>query len=145
MTKTAKTKRHCTKKEQEERTQHPTDLGNRLEDHTGKADGQFNGFHIGELQQQGLVLGCVAQVSISLCEESLCFKPHEQHLCLFSYMLILQHCIWFDFRITLICTWYLDPTLVQSPVGLEQPAFSLFPPQGMIWPVLRSLCRETVK
>lgn len=67
---TKATKSHCTEKVQEERTQCSTDLRNRLEDHTGEADGQFNGFHIGELQQQGLVLGCVAQVSIGLCEES---------------------------------------------------------------------------
>lgn len=35
--------------------------------------------------------------------------------------------------------YYLNSILVQGPVGLKQPAFPLLPPQGMVWPVLRSL------
>lgn len=49
-------------------TEYLTDLRHRLEDHAGEADGHFDGFHVGELQQQGFVLGCVAQFSVSLCE-----------------------------------------------------------------------------
>lgn len=48
------------------RTQYSTDLRYRLEDHAGEADGDLDGFHVGELQQQGFVLGCVAQMGISL-------------------------------------------------------------------------------
>lgn len=49
-------------------TEYLTDLRHCLEDHAGEADGHFDGFHVGELQQQGFVLGCVAQFSVSLCE-----------------------------------------------------------------------------
>lgn len=34
----------------------------------------------------------------------------------------------------------LYPIFIQRPVGFKQPAVSLFPPQGMVRPILRSLC-----
>lgn len=49
-------------------TEYSTDLRHRLEDHAGEADGHFDGFHVGELQQQGFVLGRVAQLGVGLRE-----------------------------------------------------------------------------
>lgn len=54
------------RKEMKKLTEYPADLCYCLEDHTGKTDGHFDGFHIGKLQQQKFVLGCVQQVSIRL-------------------------------------------------------------------------------
>lgn len=53
-------------------TEYSTDLCHGLEDHAGEADSHFDGFHIGKQQQQGFVLGCVAQESIRLCSKK-CF------------------------------------------------------------------------
>lgn len=41
--------------------------------------------------------------------------------------------------------YYLNSILVQGPVRLEQPAFPLLPPQSVVRPVLRSLCRQEHK
>ena len=38
-----------------------------------------------------------------------------------------------------------DPVFVQCPVGLQQPLPFLFPPNGMVRPVLLALCRATGK
>lgn len=53
----------------EKLTERSTDVCHRLEDHVGEADRHLDGFHVGELQQQGFVLRCVVQVSISLCDQ----------------------------------------------------------------------------
>lgn len=56
-----------------QRTQYSTDLCHRFEDHTGEADGYLDGLHVGQLQQQGLVLRSVAQMGVSLQEEKSMF------------------------------------------------------------------------
>ena len=50
----------------EKLTEHSTDLSHCLEDHAGEADSHYDGLHVGKQQQQGFVLGCVAQESIRL-------------------------------------------------------------------------------
>lgn len=60
VTKAARTEGYCNQRGQEKLTECLTDLRHCLEDHTGEADSHFDGFHIGELQQQRFVLGCVA-------------------------------------------------------------------------------------
>lgn len=75
----------------EKHTQCATDLRNRLEDHTGEADGQFDGFHIGELQQQGFVLGSIAQGSISLCEKIMRIFTTLARLCILVLLYFAVH------------------------------------------------------
>lgn len=87
----AKTKGHCDQKGREKHTQCSTDLRNRLEDHTGEADGQFDGFHIGELQQQGFVLGSIAQGSISLCEKIMMIFTTLARLCILVLLYFAVH------------------------------------------------------
>lgn len=70
ITKAARAEGHCNQVGQETLTEYLTDLCHRFEDNTGEADSHSDGFHIGELQQQGFVLGCVAQVSICLCSKT---------------------------------------------------------------------------
>ena len=69
---------HCNQVEQETLTEYLTDLCHCFEDDTGEADSHFDGFHIVELQQQGFVLGCVAQVSVRLCR-TFFFQSYELH------------------------------------------------------------------
>lgn len=54
-------------------TQYSTDLRHRFEDHAGEADGYLDGLHVGQLQQQRLVLRSVAQMGVSLRQEKSMF------------------------------------------------------------------------
>lgn len=106
------------------------------------------------------MLGRVAQVSISLrltqfCHYSLvnsgnskCYRLHDIILNYISESLLETHGtldlsrtfqIDTEVQPLITTTCYLNPILVQGPVSLEQPAFPLLPPQGVIGPVLRSL------
>ena len=79
ITKAARAEGHCNQIQQETLTEYLTDLCHRLEDDAGEADSHFDGFHIGELYQQGFVLGCVAQVSVRLCSKTI--LNHMNYIC----------------------------------------------------------------
>lgn len=63
-------------------TEYSTDVCHCLEDHTGETGGHFDIFHIGKLQQQRFVLGCVEQISISLCVNKSGFPKASKDGCI---------------------------------------------------------------
>lgn len=63
-------------------TEYSTNVCHCLEDHTGETDRNFDSFHIGKLQQQRFVLGCVEQISISLCKNKSGFQKASKDGCI---------------------------------------------------------------